>query len=317
MQRRVLGGRRKAAQGDNFFVADNPPFGIEFTYFLKDGYKSKAALRKEEEMKLAKNNGTVAVPEWDVLEEELKALEPNLYVFIFDSEGNILKRIKAKNAKGVSRVVWDLTAEPTYTISANNVDRDGRGSMVAPGGYTAQLFKQVEGKYSALGEKVSFEVKTFNKKSALTGSSPAEATAHWNTVTALSVKVRDLRAEMSDTKDAVKIMLKAYERAPKQDEALHAELLKLHKQMLDLEQQFGGSEARAEVGEKDEYPSIWDYLWAASARTTYGPTKAHLKYLSNANKLFEDMDAKLKEIKKGAAPLEGKLEKLGAPKMRK
>jgi len=44
-------------------------------------------------------------------------------------------------------------------------------------------------------------------------------------------------------------MLKAYDRAKSGDETLHAELLKLRGQTLDLKQQFGGSKARSEVGE--------------------------------------------------------------------
>jgi len=316
MQRRVLGGGRKASQGDNFFVADNPPFGVEFTYFLKEAYKSKEALRKEKEAKLAKENATVAVPAWEVLEEEMKALAPSLHLFIYDAEGNILKRIEAKNKKGIGRVAWDLTTDPSYTLSARNVDRNRGGTMVAPGSYSAQLVKQVEGKYEPLGEKVSFEVKAFTK-GALEGNSPAEAVAHWKAIATLSGKVRDLGAEIEKQNETLKLMLAAYGRAPKQDEAIHAELLKLREQTLALEQQFSGSKARAEVGEKDEYPSVRDYLWSASGSSTYGPTKAHLKYLENAQKLFEDMAAKLKEIQDAAAPLEGKLEKLGAPKVRK
>ena len=42
-------------------------FGVEFTYYLKDGYQSKAAQRKEQEKEIEKDNGTVGVPEWSVL----------------------------------------------------------------------------------------------------------------------------------------------------------------------------------------------------------------------------------------------------------
>ena len=316
MQRTVLGDSRKASQGDNFFVADNPPYGVEFTYYLKDSFESKEAQRKEQEKKIEKEGGTVAVPEWAVLEEEQKELVPNLWLFIYDTEGNILRRIKGKNEKGVNRISWDLSTEPAYTISAQNVDKAGRGYMVEPGSYTAQLFKKIEGKYIGIGEKVSFEVKVFNK-GALAGSSPEKVAEHWKTIASLSAKTNDLETDIKDTKDAIKIMLTAYQRAPKSDEILHAGLLKLRDQILDVEQQFGGSKARGEVGEKNEYPTIRDYVWSASANTTYGPTKAHLKYLSNANKLFDEMTTKLKQIKDSIAPLEGKLEKTGAPKMKK
>ena len=45
---------KKASQGDNYFVADNPPFGVEFTYFLKEKYSSKKSKKKERRKKIRK-----------------------------------------------------------------------------------------------------------------------------------------------------------------------------------------------------------------------------------------------------------------------
>jgi photosystem II stability/assembly factor-like uncharacterized protein len=312
MQRRILGGSKKASQGDNFFVADNPPYGVEFTYYLKDSYKSKTSLRKEKEQKIENDNGIVAVPEWTVLEEELNELGPELWLFIYDAQNQIVRRVKAKNKKGINRVSWDLSTEPTHTISDKNVDNAGKGHMVGPGNYSARLFKKIEGNNIGIGENVSFEVKEFNN-AALAGSTPKRVVEHWNTMSSLSAKTNDLATGIEDTKDAIKIMLTAYHRAPKSDETLHSELLDLRDQILDLEQQFRGSKARREVGEKNEYPTIRDYIWSASANSTYGPTKAHLKYLSNANKLFDEMNGKLEQIKNSIAPLKINLEKTGAP----
>ncbi|MCH2192733.1 glycosyl hydrolase [Kordia sp.] len=316
MQRRILGRAKKATQGDNFFVADNPPYGVEFTYYLKDSYKSKVAQRKKQESETEKNKGTVGVPEWSVLEAEQKELKPQVWLFISDANGNILKRIKAKNAKGMHRISWNLSTEPTNTISSNNINRNGSGYMSAPGSYSAQLFKQIEGKYTSLGEKVSFAVKASNK-GALNGSSPDKVVAHWKTIADLSTKVSDLGTDVRDTKNAINVMLKAYDRAPKSNENLHTKLLTLRDQILDIDQQFNGSKVRREVGEKDEYPTIRDYMWAASAGTTYGPTKAHLKYLDNATKLFNQMATKLQEVKDAMTPLEGQLKNIGAPRIKK
>ena len=315
-QRNPLGRGRKASQGDNFFVADNPPFGVEFTYYLKEGYQSKAAQRKKKEGEIEKNKGVVGVPEWSVLEDEQKELTPKLWLFISDAAGNILRRIEAKNAKGTNRISWDLSTEPTYTISAKNMKRGGSGYIVQPGSYKAQLLKQIEGKYTNLGEPVSFEVKAL-RKGALPGSSPEKVVEHWKTMATLYTKVSDLGTDVKETKEAIHLMLKAYDRATKSDETLHAELLKLRGQILDLEQQFGGSKVRGEVGEKDEYPTIRNYMWAASANTSYGPTKAHLTYLDTANQLYAQMSGTLKQIQDALAPLEGQLKGIGAPGIRK
>ncbi|MEO1436110.1 MAG: glycosyl hydrolase, partial [Bacteroidota bacterium] len=315
MQRRVLGYNKKASQGDNFFVADNPPYGVEFTYYLKETYKSRAAQRKAEEQKIEKDNGVVAVPEWEVLEAEQTELKPSVWLLISDQEGNILKRLKANNSKGVNRTSWNLATTSTATITARNVDRTGRGYMVEPGTYTAQLVKQIEGKYTDLGDPITFDV-TASTKGALKGSSPEEAVAHWKAISELSVDISDLGADIRDTRDEIKLMLAAYDRATQTDETLHAELLQLRGQILALEQRFGGSKARREVGEKNEYPSVRDYMWAASGSSTYGPTKAHLKYLSYANQLFKELSNTHQQIAEAVAPLAEKLEQIGAPKMK-
>lgn len=313
-QKRVLGGGRKAAQGDGFYVADNPPYGVEFTYYLKDNYKSKKAQRKAKESKIESEKGIVSVPEWSILEDEEKEIAPAVMLFIYDGEGNIIKRINANNSKGMSRVSWDYSTEPVNTISAENLYSNGSGYLAGPGNYTAQLFKKVEGKYTALSEKVSFDVESFNK-GALPGASPEELVAHWKKVSTFSAKVADLGTEIVKTKDAVNIMLKAYERATKTDDALNTELNILRMKILDLEQQYGGSKPRKEVGEKNEYPSIRDYLWSASGNTTYGPTKAHLKYFDIANQLYNEMTTKLNNLKGEANSLEEKLKNTGAPKI--
>ncbi len=317
VQRRTLGGGKKASQGDNFYVADNPPYGVEFSYYLKDSYKSKASKRKEREKKTEKNGGIVEVPDWSTLEDEKKEITPNVWLFIYNTEGKVLRKIKAENGKGFNRISWDLATESTSTISSKNIESTRVGYQVGPGNYEAQLFKQIEGVYSAIGDKVSFEVQALTK-GALVGSTPEKVVEHWKNISSIRVKTNDLDNDLKDTKSAIKLMLKAYDRATSSDKNLHEALLKLRGQILDLEQQIGGSNSRSEVGEKNEYPTIWDYIWPASGNSsTYGPTEAHLKSLKNANTLFNEMAMKLKSIKEAMSPMEGKLEKIGAPKLKK
>ncbi len=318
LQRRILGGAKKASQGDGFFVADNPPYGVTFTYYLKDSYKSKEAQRKAKEKETEKNKGVVAVPEWAVLEEEKKEIAPGEWLFIYDAAGNILRKLKGTNKKGINRIHWDLLTASKATISPKNISSNKKkGIMVAPGKYTAQLFKKIEGKYSSIGEKVSFEVKQINK-SALAGSAPDQVVAHWKKVSDLMAKTHDLGVDITETKELIQVMLSAYDHASASDESLQASLLTLRTQLLDVEQQFNGSKARTEVGEKNEYPTIRDYIWsAAGMNATYGPTKAHRTYLDTAKKLFAEMTTKLQTIKTSVAPLQEKLQSIGAPNIKK
>jgi len=313
----VLGRRKKASQGDNFFVADNPPAGVEFTYYIKEEVKSKKALRKEKEKEMEKENNTIGVPDWSVLEEESKEIEPSLWLFIYDKNGNIIRKIKGKNMKGMSRMSWDLTSTSKGTITTDNIKSDRGGTKVAPGSYSAQLFRQTDGKYNSLGNKVSFNVVDSSKK-GIQGSSASEVVAHWENISELRRKSGDLRSEFDDTKDAVMLMLKSYDKASSTDDMLHAELLSARDQILELEQKFGGSKARSEVGEKNEFPTIGDYLFPASGRgNTYGPTKAHLQYVGYAKTMLKEMTTSLDGIKESIAPLEKRLKAIGAPRVKK
>ncbi|MFK7784065.1 MAG: glycosyl hydrolase [Crocinitomicaceae bacterium] len=316
MQRRTLGGRKKAAQGDNFFVADNPPFGVEFTYCLKDSYKSKEDKRKEAEKKSEEVGETIEVPEWSELEDEKKEIKPTVWLFVYDAEGNTLRKIKSPNKKGFNRISWDLHLESKHTITAKNLKDDNNGHLVGPGEYKAQLFKQIEGSYTAIGDPVVFRVKQLHKGS-LNGSTPNQVVEHWKNITSMRVKTSDLNTDLKDVKNTVSAMLKAYDRAEKSDAELHKQLLELRDQVLDLSQRIGGSKARSEVGEKNEYPTIRNYIsYASSMSSTYGPTAAHLKSLENARTLLSEMTVKLTKIQNSIAPLKEGLEAINAPKVK-
>ncbi len=317
VEKRTLGGGRKAAQGDNYFVADNPPYGVEFTYYLKNKYKTMTAKRKAKEKKSEEAGETVSVPEWKVLEKEKKEIPPGVWLFIYDTQGNIIRKIETKNNKGFNRVSWNLSTESMVTISEKNKDSKAEGYKIGPGKYTAQLVKKINGNYTSISEKVTFDVKPFGKNS-LNGSTPEQVVEHWKNISLAWIKVQDLGVDLKDTKTTINLMLKAYEKAVSTDQSLHLELLKWRQQILDLDQQLKGSKIRSEVGEKNEYPNVYDYLWSASGtNSTYGPTATHIKSLANANSILNQVTVQLKTIKDAIQPLEGQLEAIGAPKIRK
>ena len=115
------------------------------------------------------------------------------------------------------------------------------------------------------------------------------------------------------------MMLKAYKRAALLDEDLHATLLENRIKVMVLLEKLGGSQARKEIGEENEFPSMWSYLWSASsgANSTYGPTKTHEKSLETANKIFIDIKNDYNEIDLAIKPLNIQLEKIEAPEIKK
>jgi hypothetical protein len=84
-------------------------------------------------------------------------------------------------------------------------------------------------------------------------------------------------------------------------------------QALDLE--MNGSEARAEVGEKDAKPSAGDRLWAASGAwsITYGPTPTHRANADIAERMLGELEQRMDTLLQGLPALEERLKTIGAP----
>lgn len=315
-QKRILGGGKKAAQGDNYFVADNPPFGVEFTYYLNEKILSKKDQREKKEKKSEKENEIIGIPDWKILENEKKEINPRIWVFIY-SDNSIIKKVKAQNKKGLNRVNWNLSSESKFTISSKNLNKDESGYLVNPGEYSAKLFKQIEGEYVSISEKVTFNVKQLSK-GALPGSSIDQISQFRNKLNNLRNSTNNLSNNIEDLKDKINIMLKAYERATLLNENLHSMLLDVRIQVIDLQEKISGSKARKEIGEENKYPTIWTYLWSASsgANSTYGPTKTHEKSLDSAKKIFLELEIDYNNIEKSVKPFVSDLEKIGAPKIK-
>ncbi|MFL2574267.1 MAG: glycosyl hydrolase [Flavobacteriales bacterium] len=316
-QKRILGGGRKASQGDNYFVADNPPFGVEFTYYLNEKILSKKKLREKQEKKAKKENKIIEVPNWEILESEKKEINPAIWIFIY-SDNKIIKKVKAKNKKGLSRASWNLSSESQSTISEKNFNKEASGSMVNPGEYSAQLFKQIEGKYISISDKRTFKVNQISK-GAIEGVSIEQISQFRNKLNNLRNDGNNLSNEIKDLKVKINMMLKSYKRATLLDEDLHATLLENRIKVMVLLEKLGGSQARKEIGEENEFPTMWSYLWSASsgANSTYGPTKTHEKSLETANKIFIDIKNDYNEIDLAIKPLNIQLEKIEAPEIKK
>ena len=306
IKKRVLGSSRKASQGDAFFVADNEKFGVNFTYYQEEKYQSKEAKRKAKEKEA---EGAVGVPKWETLDEEKNEIKPSVWLFVFDNDGNVIKRIKAKNSKGMNRVNWNLstTSKRPMRKSSQKV-RDGY--LVAPGTYSAQLYKKVDGVISSISEKVEFDVNPLY----LDRGDYQDMIAFWGGLQEAQSELQLVRTELNDQKENIGILLKAYETADKVDSALYAELGQTRESLYQIDIEMNGSPSRREVGEKTDNLSASDYLGSASLGTSYsslGPTPSHRKYLNNAVTIITRLDGKLMNQAEKIPGFKEKLESMG------
>jgi photosystem II stability/assembly factor-like uncharacterized protein len=157
IQSRPYGNRGKAWQGEAFFVAENPPFGATFTYYLKDALKTKAEMRRDAEKK-----GSVPYPDAAALRAEAEEEPPTVILTVSDSAGRAIRLITGPVTQGVQRVTWDLREPPPKLIAPGAEVDEFReppaGPLVMPGTYQVAISKRVNGIASQLAPAQTFKV---------------------------------------------------------------------------------------------------------------------------------------------------------------
>ena len=290
---------------------------LESNLLIFKGYPYfKKALRQKEEQEAEKDKQVVSVPAWQVLEKEARSLEPNVHLFIYAKDGRIVRKIKATNSKGYQRIHWDLKTASDYALTKSNYQNEASGIMVAPGQYSAQLFKQIEGLYSPISELIAFSINPL-MDGALEASSPDSVAAYWQVLHDFRSKVYSLNDDVDVLKQKVEIMLTAYERAHSLDSSLKSKLMKLRDRVMIV--RINEWEHADQAGAQNEYPTIWTYLWSASgaSRSSYGPTKTHLSSFQIARQLYTKLEQDYKDLNSSLEPLEDLMNQIEAPTIKK
>ena len=308
--RGILGREKKGSQGDGYFVADNPPYGTTFTYYLKNTFKSIKDKRQAKEKKLEKENKDIPFPGWKKLDQEITEIKPGYFLVIKDSDNNIIKRIKLKNTKGFHRATWN------HTRSSKTINKHRFGGVkVAPGTYKAELVKITpDGNEFAIGQTVEFKIDKLYKGS-LPGQSMDKVADFWKKLDAFTAKVQLSIKKFNKTKNDIKLLQQAYLKAEKQNTSVEKKIADLRKQILDLDLKIFGSKAKKEVGERNP-PSIQDRIGAVMMgvqNSSYGPTPMHIKTFEIARKEFNQYKNQLMQMEKEIKEIKKQLQELGAP----
>lgn len=167
-----FGGRGKGSQGESFYTASNPDPGAVFTYYLKEAPKTIKEKRQEKEKEIKKNGGDVFYPKMEELRAEDREEDPYLLFIIRDTDGNIIRKLDQKPAKGINRMTWNMRYETASPISLKKSE-PGRyssedvGQFVLPGKYTVEMHQSVDGEISKLTDPLEFELKPLNLQSLL------------------------------------------------------------------------------------------------------------------------------------------------------
>lgn len=316
-QRQVLGARKRGTQGDDLYVAENPPYGAVLTYHLAEGFTTLEKQRQDAEKELLDDGSQVRFAGWDAVEAERRETAPALKLVIRDAEGNVIRRLDAPAEKGFHRVAWDLH-HPWYGSVETPANWQGiapRGFPVLPGTYSAELVLIADGGSRSLDAPVSFDVKRMYEP-ALSGAPMEEVAAFWKEYSMVSGQVSAAQYSLEDafeTLDTLQMMLAASARAPgDMDGKVHTMRQELH----EIDEGINGHKSRDEIGAYDaHHVTSWlSHAGGGVSSSSYGATPSHRRSLDYAKQEFAPLRERLKAVIEEQIPaLRSELLNAGAP----
>lgn len=309
------GSKTSDSQGADHFVAENPPFGAVFTYYLKDSLRSREKVRQDAEKERIDDGEDAPFVGWGSVEAERRETDPAILVIIRDDEGNVIQRVAGETDKGMHRVAWNLRYPFNDALPAEeSYFGPLQGYLAAPGRYSATLSKRVDGVVAPIADAVEFDVVPM-REGALPGSSPEVVTAYWQEVAAVERSVNGAVAAIASTFERLDQVQIAVDTSMA-DTTLDTEFNAIRQELYTIEAALSGNQSKAEVGALEPH-TIRDRLMVAgfgSANSTYGPTQTQRRSLEIAQEEYADVRNRLNRLLTQTLPdFEQRLQAIGAP----
>ncbi|GJM11097.1 MAG: hypothetical protein DHS20C11_33730 [Lysobacteraceae bacterium] len=317
IERTPLGFGPKAAQGDAFYTAPNPPFGAVFTYYLKDELKTLEKQRQDAEKSLIEEGEDTPFPGWNAVVAEQREPDPGVVLTVRDSNGEVVRRVTGPVKAGVHRVAWDLRYPATQAIGVQGsyISPEVQGHLAAPGDYTVELAKQVNGETTPLAGPVSFSVNRMNRGTLHTAEA-SEVVAFWKRTDDLQRQTTALNQMMPKLDERMKQLGEALQRSRTPPDGMDDELHALNMQLADLKSRLSGTPDAFIVGQLNP-DSVGTRLSVAQIGTmfsSYGPTPTHIRMMDLAEDEFASIKGDFNAFLNESLPaFEKKLLDAGAP----
>lgn len=314
-----IGLRGKSAQGESYYTAPNPEFGVTFTYYIKSKAKSLKDLRQEKEKLLVKQGKDVFYPSITEIISEDQEEKPYLLFIIRDSDGNAVRKIKTGPKSGINRINWNFRLASTNPIqlkesSTGRYSMKDDGPMALPGSYTIELHQATNGKLQLLNEPVPFNIEPLNNQSLL-ATNKASLLEFQNQIAELRRRVRSAGALLSESASQLKYIKAAVQSYPSVPLDLMPRIKSLETELNQIETKLFGNSSKSKR-EFETYPSISGRIGTVVYQlwyTTTSATNTQKEGYRIAKEEFEPVLLKLKTSSTGITALEEELEKHGVP----
>jgi len=306
------------SQGSAHYVADNPPFGAEITYYISQKALTSKEQREEKEKAIKKNEGNIPFPGWKQLNDERNESSAQVLLLVRDAVGTPVRWLEGNNAEGIHRIAWDLKMPAPDPIRLTKPAfqppwaGDPEGPMVAPGQYSVELFVEQNGKLTSQGEKQNFTVKPIP---SLVGNDFQSINAFQQRTRSLLVLISSAGQKLSESSERLRFIKAALKTTPKVTEVHFNTWSTLNEALAALQYELYGDPARGSLDES-RLPGIWGragYVAYGHWDTTQPPTESFKSNLKKAESDLLPFDERLNAFLDQLAAYEAQLTSLGAP----
>ncbi len=299
------GGGGKAFQGSNFYTANNPAYGVTFTYYVKQSPKTKKQRRREQERRAVKAGKQPPIPTNAELRAEEEEQPPVVLLTIANSKGEAIRVLTGASRRGMHRVTWNYRETPAGLNS-------GRGVIVPPGKYQVSLSRRFGGKETPLAGPVEFAVRAYQ----LPGEKPSNHAARYvfaKQVEALAKEVYTLEETLKTLSEQLASMTKAAAVTPSVSAATRKQIRQLRAKVAGWQRKLGGDPLPGKYN-RPRMPSLRDRLRYASVGGLSAPTDTQRQAYTTARAGIEGLLPKAQTaLEKALPPLRQALDKAGAP----
>lgn len=310
-----------AFQGAGYYMANNPPYGAIFTYYLKSALKSRKETRQAAEKELDKAGKDVFYPPWDSLKAEDREENPAIVVTISDSNGKPLRRFTAPSKSGINRAAWDLQLQAPNPVTGPPYASDPdwpfgsppAAPYVVPGTYQVSFAQRINGVFTPLGQPQRFEVVAIDGPGARNMATLADQ----QRIADLERSVLGLDQVVREALSRMTLFTRAIDETPSADVSLQQRARAITNKLKDAQEALGGDPTMANRNEPTP-PSLLGRLSNAIGSnwgtTLEAPTPMQKAEFDLVRSKFDAILAQVRQLIDGdLKSLEQSAEQAGVP----
>lgn len=310
-----LGYKKKNAQGESFYTAENPPVGVTFSYFLKDTLKTKKQIRQAVEKKSENDY----YPSFEEIREEKLEEEPQLIFVIKNDNDEVVKKLSKNPKAGINHIVWNFRHSTTTPIKlkykkSGRYGMDDDGYLAMPGKYTVTTYLLQNDSLKQLINAKEFEIELLNNTS-LPAEDKLALLNFQKEVSEIRRQVRGAAKLLDEATNKLKYINEAILVYNNVDINLISKARKYQKELKELEFKLWGDYLIGQH-EFETYPSIFDRIETVVYgiwNSTSAPSNTAINNIKIATEEFKPVLAQLNKTVAEINTLQKKLDTYKTP----